>query len=200
MASGSIKCPYCGSDDVKKFGVTSNGKHRYLCCNEQCLHKTFIEDYTYNAYNPYVRSQIFFAIVNGSGIRATARKLNIAKGTVTSALRNIEKSLWHVNYDYIINHKDSDIEIDLVLVDEAEMDEMWSFVHDKSQQYWLWWAIDHKTGEPLAFYLGTREHQNLDELLDLLKPFNIKTVYTDDNFADKSHITQSAVITEKENT
>lgn len=22
---------------------------------------------------------------------------------------------------------------------EAEIDEMWSFVHDKKQQYWLWW-------------------------------------------------------------
>ncbi len=30
-----------------------------------------------------------------------------------------------------------------VEVNEVEMDEMWSFYHDKSQQEWLWWAIDH---------------------------------------------------------
>ena len=62
-------------------------------------------------------------------------------------------------------------------VEEVEMDEMWSFVHDKSQQYWLWWAIDHSTGEPLAFTFGTREHKYLDELLKLLAPFDIKIVY-----------------------
>ena len=46
-------------------------------------------------------------------------------------------------------------EIDIVSseqidLESAEMDEMWSFVHDKSQQYWLWWAVDHRTGVPLA--------------------------------------------------
>lgn len=28
---------------------------------------------------------------------------------------------------------------------EAELDEMWSFVQSKSQQRWLWHAIDHNT-------------------------------------------------------
>ena len=83
---------------------------------------------------------------------------------------------------------------------EAKMAEMWSFVHDKSQQYWLWWAIDHNTGDPLAFCFGTREHKNLDELLALLKPFNIDVVYSDNNPAYDSHITDSWLITGKENT
>lgn len=26
------------------------------------------------------------------------------------------------------------------------MDEMWSYVGNKKNQCWLWWAIDHKTG------------------------------------------------------
>jgi insertion element IS1 protein InsB len=88
-----------------------------------------------------------------------------------------------------------------VCVDEAEMDEMWSFYHDKSHQIWLWWAIDHKTGTPLAFCFGTREHKYLDELLALLKPyFKINTVYCDDNFAYKNHISDSKVVSGKENT
>lgn len=80
------------------------------------------------------------------------------------------------------------------------MDEMWSFVHDKSQQYWLWWAIDHHNGVPLAYCFGTREHKNLDELCRLLAPFNIKTVYADNNYAYKSHIHESDVVTGKRNT
>ena len=80
------------------------------------------------------------------------------------------------------------------------MDEMWSFVHDKSQQYWLWWAIDHKTGKPLAYCFGTREHKYLEELLVLLEPFNIKVVYSDNNYAYTNHIKDSIVITGKRNT
>jgi hypothetical protein len=53
-----------------------------------------------------------------------------------------------VNYNYLHDNQVTDIEIvssEQVDIDEAEIDEMWSFVHDKSQQYWLWWAIDHIT-------------------------------------------------------
>lgn len=77
---------------------------------------------------------------------------------------------------------------------------MWSFVNDKSQQYWLWWAIDHKTGVPIAYTFGTREHKYLDELCALLAPFKIKIVYSDDNFAYKKRIKKSTVITGKRNT
>ena len=42
--------------------------------------------------------------------------------------------------------------------------------YDKGHQIWLWWAIDHDTGEVIAFWFGTREHDNLDKLLELLAP------------------------------
>lgn len=195
-----VKCPHCGSKDVRKNGTAKNGKRRFLCLNEKCPHRTFVESYTNKAYDPNVRSRIFFFIVNGCGTRATARLLGIAKDTVTSALRSMEAQLWYVNYDYLESHKNEKTSIDLVPVKEAEMDEMWSFAGDKSRQCWLWWAIDHNTGEPLAFHFGTREHKNLEELLRLLKPFDINTVYSDNNFAYKSRVTESEVVTGKENT
>jgi IS1 family transposase len=108
-----------------------------------------------------------------------------------------------VNHNYIQNHQISEVLIvssDQIDIEEVEMDEMWSFVHDKSQQYWLWWAIDHNTGEPLAYCFGTREHKYLDELQNLLSPFNIKIVYSDDNYAYKNRIKSSVVITGKRNT
>jgi hypothetical protein len=95
-----------------------------------------VEHYTYNAYDPNIRSRIFFSIVNESGTRATARTLSIAKDTVIDALRSIEALLWHVNYDYLNRHRNGGITVEFVPVNEVEMDEMWSFVGDKSQQYW----------------------------------------------------------------
>jgi insertion element IS1 protein InsB len=85
-------------------------------------------------------------------------------------------------------------------VPEVEMDEMWSFVHDKSQQYWLWWAIDHKNGVPLAYCFGTRKHKTLEALQALLEPFRITIVYADNNYAYKKLIQESEVKTGKRNT
>ena len=77
---------------------------------------------------------------------------------------------------------------------------MWSFYHDKSHQIWLWWAVDHKTNTPLAYTFGTREHKYLDELLKLLKPFNIGTAYTDGNYAYRDRLIDIKHITGKRNT
>jgi insertion element IS1 protein InsB len=101
--------------------------------------------------------------------------------------------------------KDRGIEVKIVrsnqaLVAEVEMDEMWSFVSDKSHQCWLWWAIDHNTGIPLAYCFGTKEHKHLDELRSLLAPFRISIVYCDDNSAYKTHIVESIVNIGKRNT
>lgn len=82
----------------------------------------------------------------------------------------------------------------------TEMDEMWSFYHDKSHQVWLWWAVEHKTNTPLAYVFGTREHKYLDELLALLKPFHIGTVHADGNYAYSDKIPQQSLIVGKQNT
>ena len=80
------------------------------------------------------------------------------------------------------------------------MDEMWSFVHDKSNQVWLWWAIEHETNTPLAYVFGTREHKFLDELLKLLSPFGINLFYTDNNYAYSSRISENHLKIGKRNT
>jgi hypothetical protein len=42
---------------------------------------------------------------------------------------------WQTNLDYLLTHKNSSkITVELVCVEKAEVDEMRSFVHDKSHQ------------------------------------------------------------------
>lgn len=55
--------------------------------------------------------------------------------------------------------KPSEILVEIHKVEEAEVDEMWSFVGKKTQQRWLWHAIDHQTGVVLAYVLGTRQDE-----------------------------------------
>lgn len=67
----------------------------------------------------------------------------------------------------------------VVRAEEVEMDEMWSFVGSKQHQRWLWHAIDHQSGEVLAYVLATHEDAALNQLQQLLAPFSIKRFYTD---------------------
>ncbi len=64
--------------------------------------------------------------------------------------------------------------------DEAELDEQWSFVQKKSNQRWLWVAIDHATGVVLAYVFGKRKDNVFKQLKAMLEPFGIKRFYTDD--------------------
>jgi insertion element IS1 protein InsB len=67
----------------------------------------------------------------------------------------------------------------VVRVDEAQMDEMWSFVESKKQQRWLWSAIDHRSGKMLAYVLAPHEDSALVQLKALLQPFGLTRFYTD---------------------
>lgn len=87
MAFLSVCCPHCQGDQVVKRGKTAQGKQRYLCRQADCPTKTFILDYSYNGYLPEVKKQIIDMAVNGSGIRDTARVLNISPSTVISEIK-----------------------------------------------------------------------------------------------------------------
>lgn len=62
---------------------------------------------------------------------------------------------------------------------ESKMDEMWSYVAKKSNQRWLWYAIDYHGGKVLAYVFGTRKGEVFLKLKALLKPFEISKFYTD---------------------
>ena len=83
----AIECPHCHSTDVVKNGFSTEGKQRYLCQNKKCLHRSFIQDYTYNGCRKEVKRKIPEMAINSSGIRDTARVLKISTHTVISELK-----------------------------------------------------------------------------------------------------------------
>ena len=82
-----VCCPHCDSDQVVKGGTTAAGKQRYLCRNDDCPHRTFLQDYSYRACLPEVKQQMIDRALNGSGIRDTGRVLGVGKDTVVRALK-----------------------------------------------------------------------------------------------------------------
>lgn len=67
----------------------------------------------------------------------------------------------------------------VVRAEEAEMDEMWSFVQAKRRQRWLWHAIDYRAGDVLAYVLAPQKDRVLQALMEWLTPFGVQQFYTD---------------------
>ncbi|QTA84444.1 IS1 family transposase [Desulfonema magnum] len=180
MALIPVRCPLCGGEKVKKRGKTDDGKQRYLCQNENCEAKSFLLDYTYNGRKSDIKHKIIEMSLSGSGIRDIARVLEISTDTVISEFKKKETLLDSVNSELLktLEHTEN-IEVDILKAEEAEADEMWSFVGKKENQRWLWHAVDHKTGKVLAYTFGTHEDKVFLELKRLLEPFGIVKFYTD---------------------
>lgn len=195
-----VCCPHCDSDQVVKRGKTENNKQRYYCQNSDCPEKTFILDYQYQGRLLEVKKQIIDMALNGSGIRDTARVLKISPTTVISELKKKESDLESVNRAWLESIDPSKVTACIQRVDEAEMDEMWSYVHDKGHQRWLWHAIDHHTGKVLGYVFGTHQDEVFLQLKALLEPFGITQFYTDDWGAYERHLEAEKHTIGKQNT
>jgi insertion element IS1 protein InsB len=86
------------------------------------------------------------------------------------------------------------------LAEEAEVDEMWSFVGKKREPRWLWHAIDHRSGHVLAYVLGRRKDEVFLKLKALLELFGITRYYTDYWGAYTRHLDADAHQPGKRNT
>ena len=60
------------------------------------------------------------------------------------------------------------------------MDEQWSYVGNKSQQRWLWYAWSPHFKRVFAYAFGSRADSTLKTRLDRVKDFNFRLFCTDD--------------------
>jgi insertion element IS1 protein InsB len=92
-----------------------------------------------------------------------------------------------VNHSVLARLKPEQREVKICRADElegprglsSEFDEMWSYVGKKANPRWLWHAIDHRTGQVLAYVFGRRQDKVFLRLQALLVPFGITRYYTD---------------------
>ena len=62
------------------------------CRNLACQRQTFLLEYTHKGFLPEVKTQIVDMALNGSGIRDTARVLNVSPTTVMTTLKKRNQS------------------------------------------------------------------------------------------------------------
>ena len=82
------------------------------------------------------------------------------------------------------------------------MDEQWGRVYCKDTPCWLWHAIDHDTGDVIAFVIGSRKKEMCKKLWEALLALNVEItdVYTDDNWSYHEVIPARILKTGKRNT
>jgi insertion element IS1 protein InsB len=171
-----VQCPHCQSTEVIKAGKQANGIQRYQCQNGQCARRIFLLQYQDRGRMPEIRRQVVAMALNGSGIRDTARVLRISPTTVIAVLKKIP-ALHAVHPALIPPPRARDGAVSSGRA--AEIDEMWSFVGAKATERWLWHAIDHHSGQVLAYVFGQCKDTVFLQLQALLEPFGITRFYTD---------------------
>ena len=67
---------------------------------------------------------------------------------------------------------------DVALICEA--DEQWSFVGNKKNRHWLWYAFGTKRKQVIAHTFGPRNDESCRRLLALPEPFSMGFITTDD--------------------
>ncbi len=168
-----LECPYCESENLVKNGHSENGTQRYRCNGCQ---RSFQWEYTYTARMPGVKEQIITQTLNSSGVNDVSRNLDIAKPTVIAELKRQEPADVNLSYAaYVKQMALPGLEIDI----RAEADEFWSYVGNKSNQRWTWYALDRATGVILAHQNGRRLDDICQQLLNKLEVFPIGMFYTD---------------------
>ena len=91
MVHKRVVCPYCQTDQVVKRGKTDTGKQHYRCHNPECDHQSFLLDPVYKGRLPEIKQQVIEMSLNGSGIRDTARVLQISTATVIHELKKRDR-------------------------------------------------------------------------------------------------------------
>ena len=86
--------------------------------------------------------------------------------------------LHHINHVAMNQLNPEDVHVIIEKVETAEVDEMWSYVGNKTQQRWLWHALDHRTGVILAYVLAPWQDEVFTQLKALLAPQDIHHFYT----------------------
>ena len=118
MVLEAVACKHCGlTQQVKRYGITPTGTQRYRCYD---FGRTFFKTYSRKACDPSVQKQIMPMVLNGAGVRDTARVLGINRNTVSAS---IKKSQQVLNVHPAYSHKS------LALI--LKVDESWSFVQAK---------------------------------------------------------------------
>ena len=151
----NIACPNCDSTQIKKNGHIHNGRQNYLCktCGRQ-----FVNGSRQKRITDEQKKRIRRLLRERISLRGICRVMEVSL-------------MWLLEY---FVETASDIPSDMGVVKPVkskiaiEIDEMWSFVGNKSNKVWIWLAIDRASGQIVGFHIGGRSNDDALKLWESL--------------------------------
>ena len=151
----TMQCPKCRSIDVKKNGFSHVGKQNYYChsCTSQFVEKA-------HHISEEQKAMVRNLLLERISLRGICRATKVSLSWLLWFMKK-EAALVPDNI-----HTKTVVEADNNKVIALEIDELWTFVGTKAQAKWIWLVMDKVTRQILAYYVGPRNRESLQELLN----------------------------------
>jgi hypothetical protein len=151
----NLRCPQCGLSPTKKNGHTHYSKqnHQCLACGRQ-----FVADS--QRIREATRELVRKLLLERIPLRGICRTFSIS---LQWLLRFIAELYDQLPDDLYVEPTRPEASVHLLRL-EAEADELWSCVGNKSNKQWVWLACEPQTREVLALYVGDRSRHSARQL------------------------------------
>ena len=173
MIQKNYQCSRCGSENILKNGKTKQKRQKFVC--KACGKYGTLEPK--EKYPKEVKEQILQAYQERSSMRGISRTYGISRNTLSSWLKKKALKLPNLEETLLPAEKS----------DSIELDELWSFVGNKQNDYWVWVALCSRTRQILAFVLGKRDYYSCRQLRQSIPRSYQNSQYYSDKFRPYKH-------------
>lgn len=143
-------CRKCGSPQIVRNGHNRCGQAQYHCRDCGAYGVLFPQ----GGYSEERKAEVLRAYQERSSLRGLARTFGISRQTITQWLKKKLLTLPEVSQTLTA----------ATPTDVLEVDELWSFVGQKSNQVWLWTVMCRRTRQIVAFATGDRSQETCRKL------------------------------------
>lgn len=157
-----MKCKYC-ERECKRNGTRPSGVQMFRCKHCKRCQQAVYRNKAWSYQN--LPHELTRHLINGVGVRSTARLLGIAKGTVISGLLRIPSGPQAIE--------------NLIPGDTYEVDELRTYAGNKKNEIWIIVAYSRLQRRAVRVVVGPRNRQNIERLLMPLAEGGARRIYTD---------------------
>lgn len=152
----SLSCPQCSSESIRKNGSIHNGKQKYECI---CCHRQFVEHPENKTIPTETKERIRRSLLERVSLEGICRIFDVSMPWLLDFMTQTIQSLPEDLNTTVISEND-DFEVSVL-----EIDELWSFVGDRSNDQWLWLVLHSKSRQIVAFHVGKRNKASAEALM-----------------------------------
>jgi insertion element IS1 protein InsB len=150
-------CPACGSQPFKKNGHIHTGKQNHQC---QVCGRQFVLHAGNRVINEAQRTLVARLLREKISLHGICRAVGVSiRWLMDFMVARFQALPDHLHVQPVASPCD-------VIMGrlEAEADEMWSFVKQKTNRQWVWIAMDQQTRQVIAFHVGDRSRESAKQL------------------------------------